>query len=106
MTRTIIPKFPHEDQEELRHAANVWRFPYWDWATKKAGKAGEEPNYDVPKLIREEFVEVRVPTGGSSKIRNPFYQFWMFEDVAMGDPKLGKDVVTREPVRCSARSNR
>lgn len=97
MVREIIPTFPESDQADLLEAANQFRMPFWDWASKKPNDAGEY-NYDVPKLVRLHEVEVRVP-GGTSKIRNPFWQFSMPEGMAMGDPQLRSNAITREPVR-------
>ena len=99
MVNDIIPKFPESEQADLKKAADVWRFPYWDWASKKADGSGEY-DYDVPKLIRVKEVEVRVPRG-TAQIRNPFWQFEMRNGLAMGDEKLKPDVVTKEPVRMS-----
>lgn len=95
MINDIIPHFPKSDQADLKKAADVWRFPYWDFATKKADASGVR-NYNVPKLIREKEVEVRVP-GGTARIPNPFYQFKMPDGLTMGDKKLGANAVTREP---------
>ncbi len=97
MIKEIIPAFPKSEQGKLREAANSWRFPYWDWAAKKPQESGE-PNYDVPKLVRLEEVEVRVP-GGTARVPNPFYQFRMPNDMSMGDPRLRANAVTKEPVR-------
>lgn len=97
MINDIIPQYPEEEHKELRKAAAQWRFPFWDWATKKVDKAGDVPNYNVPLLVREEFVDVRTPTGMENK-KNPFYEFWMKDGVKMGDPKLDPDCVTKEPV--------
>lgn len=96
MINDIIPHFPKSDQADLKKAADVWRFPYWDFATKKADASGVR-NYNVPKLIREKEVEVRVP-GGTARIPNPFYQFKMPDGLTMGDKQLGANAVTREPV--------
>jgi tyrosinase len=97
MVNDIIPEFPKSDQTELKKAADVWRFPYWDWAMKKVDDSGEA-NYNVPRLIREKEVEVRVP-GGTARIPNPFWQFRMPDGLTMGDAKLGQNIVTREPVK-------
>lgn len=96
MIKDVVPMFPKSDQAELIEAANLWRFPFWDWAAKRVTGSGP-PNYDVPKLVREQEVEVRV-AGGTARVPNPFYAFRMKDDIAMGDPKLAPDVVTREPV--------
>lgn len=97
MIDDIIPAFPQSEREELKKAADQWRFPYWDWAVKKKQDDGSPPNYDVPKMVKLEEVEVRTPEG-SEKIRNPFHQFVMRNGLAMGDEKLKPDVITREPV--------
>ena len=96
MINDVIPQFPKSDQADLKKAADVWRFPYWDFATKKTDASGER-NYNVPKLVRVKEVEVRVP-GGTARIPNPFYQFKMPDGLTMGDKKLGANAVTREPV--------
>lgn len=97
MIREIIPTFPESDRADLIEAANAFRLPFWDWACKKPGENGEY-NYDVPKLVRLHEVEVRVP-GGTSKIKNPFWQFSMPDGMSMGDPQLRANAITREPVR-------
>lgn len=100
MIREIIPTFPESDRADLIEAANNFRLPFWDWACKKPGENGEY-NYDVPKLVRIHEVEVRVP-GGTSKIKNPFWQFSMPDGMSMGDPQLRANAITREPVRFSS----
>ena len=101
MIKDIIPQFPQADQDELRKAADLWRFPFWDWALKKKQEDGSHPNYDIPRIVKPETVEVRTPEG-SETIPNPFHQFWMKDGVAMGDEKLKPDWVTREPVSISS----
>lgn len=96
MINEIIPEYAAEDQPELKHAADQWRFPFWDWATKKPQKDGP-PNYDIPNLIKEKYVEIRTPKG-TEKVINPFWGFRMKDGVVMGDSKLAPDVVTRDPV--------
>lgn len=98
MVQEIIPKFPESEQADLKAAAVSWRFPFWDWASKKVEKPGDEPNYNVPKLVRQPKVTVRVP-GGTEEVHNPFYQFRMANDLTMGDPSLKEDRIQREPVR-------
>lgn len=97
MINEIIPTFHESERKELKKAADLWRFPFWDWAVKKPSEDGEHPNYNVPKIIRPVEVEVRTPDG-SAKIPNPFHQFWMANGKTMGDDSLKPDVVTREPV--------
>ena len=96
MVKEIIPTFPESDRAELLEAANLFRFPFWDWASKKLNDSGEA-NYDVPKIVRLEEVEVRVPEG-KAKISNPFWQFKMPNNMSMGDPQLRANAITREPV--------
>lgn len=102
MINEVIPEFHDEDKAELRQAADQWRFPFWDWATKKPQEKGPK-NYDVPLMVKTEHVEVRTPTG-HTQIKNPFWSFRMKDGVPMGDPSLKPDVVTREPVRPSMSS--
>ena len=97
MVNDIIPTFQESEHKELKKAANQWRWPFWDWATKKKQTPTDQPNYNVPKIIRPPQVEVRTPDG-SAMVRNPFHGFEMPEGVAMGDPKLKQDIVTRDPV--------
>lgn len=97
MVNDIIPQFPESEQADLKKAADLWRFPFWDWATKKPDESGEY-DYDIPDLIKVKEVEVRVP-GGKARIPNPFWQFEMRNGLSMGDEKLKPDVVTTEPVR-------
>jgi tyrosinase len=98
MVNDIIPNFPKSEQADLKKAADVWRFPFWDWASKKPDDSGDY-NYNVPRLIREKEVEVRVPEGGTARVPNPFWQFRMPDGMSMGDARLKENVVTREPVR-------
>ena len=102
MINEVIPEFHDEDKADLRAAADQWRFPFWDWATKKPQEKGPK-NYDVPLMVKDEYVEVRTPTG-HGKVKNPFWSFRMKDGVPMGDPSLKPDVVTREPVPMSRKS--
>ena len=104
MVNEVIPQFHPEDQKELKDAADQWRFPFWDWASKKPQPGGAPPNYDIPLIIRDEYVEVRTPEGHGN-VKNPFWAFRMKDGVAMGDPKLGANAVTRTPVSALSKRN-
>lgn len=78
MIDDIIPKFPKEQWNYLRHAAQHWRLPYWDWASKKPvfDTSPVEYDYDVPHLVRLESVNIRTPEG-QKWVKNPLYVFRM-----------------------------
>lgn len=96
MRNEIIPRFATDDQPALVEAADVWRWPYWDWALKRHDTSGAE--YDLPQLFYQPTVEVRNPTG-TANVDNPFSVFKMPNGVAMGDQKaLGKLVIDVDPV--------
>lgn len=83
MVATIIPKFPVDQQKELKNAAQEWRLPFWDWASKKPIE-GASPDYDVPQLVRLESVKIRGPKGWNW-VKNPLYVFKMPNNVPMSD---------------------
>jgi tyrosinase len=76
----------------LSRAADTWRLPFWDWAAKKPTwnvdkpdspdnlKAGLRPN--VPFVVTQKDIEVRVRGGTSTKVPNPMYQFALKEGQA------------------------
>lgn len=86
MLSEIIPEFPKSQQTYLIHAAEQWRLPYWDWASKKPvyDSAPEIADYDVPRLIRLENVQIKKP-GGPKWVKNPLYVFRMPDKAVMGD---------------------
>ncbi|KZT35124.1 Di-copper centre-containing protein [Sistotremastrum suecicum HHB10207 ss-3] len=86
MRDDVIPEFPQNQQAALLTAANQWRFPYWDWAAKKARAGSNTPVYDVPTIVTLPNIEVLTPTGLRT-ISNPVYAFKTA--IAMGDPSLG-----------------
>lgn len=86
MVVTIIPKFPVGQQNELKDAAQQWRLPFWDWASKKPVE-NAPPDYDVPQLIRLESVKIRGPEGWKW-VKNPLYVFKMPGNVPMSDGKV------------------
>jgi len=80
----VIKDFPDAQQPELKHAADTWRLPYWDWGVKKPSYDGTPDDYDVPQLIRLETVQIRSPPldKNSEKkarkwVKNPLYTFRM-----------------------------
>lgn len=98
MIDEVIPKFPAEEQAELKKAADNFRYPFWDFAAKKPqNKEKTEWDYDAPLCIRDPQIEVKVP-GGKETIHNPWYSFKMPGDYTMGDDRIKPNVVTREPV--------
>lgn len=86
MVDTIIPKFPVHQQNELKDAAQKWRLPFWDWASKKPVEDAS-PDYDVPQLVRLESVKIRGAQGWYW-VKNPLYVFKMPGNVPMSDGKL------------------
>ncbi|MCJ1424292.1 hypothetical protein MMC29_002179 [Sticta canariensis] len=86
MVDIIIPKFPVDQQDELKDAAKQWRLPFWDWASKRPVENGS-PDYDVPQLVRLESVKIRGPEG-LHWVRNPLYVFKMPDNVPMSDGKV------------------
>ena len=90
-------KFAPSDIEALLDAAKSWRFPYWDWAMKKPDPSqGGKYDYNVPLVIRQRKVSIRLPFGGGfGEVDNAFYQFTMPNNIAMGDESLAsKDKLT------------
>ncbi|KAF5988305.1 di-copper centre-containing protein [Fusarium bulbicola] len=86
-----IQRFPPSDQHALHEALASWRFPYWDWAMKKARNPDNENDltYDVPLVLKQEEVEIRVPPPQMTrKIRNALHHFQMPQGMIMGDEKL------------------
>ena len=85
-----IKNYATSERGPLEEAARAWRLPYWDWAMKK--KLPENPqkrDYNVPLVVLEKDVHIRLPTGsGQGTCRNAFYQFTMPKGIAMGDESL------------------
>ncbi|KAI9750729.1 MAG: hypothetical protein M4579_006330 [Chaenotheca gracillima] len=86
MVQEIIPLFPKDQQTSLKRAANSWRMPYWDWASKKPvlDTVPEQYDYDVPQLLRLETIKIRTPAG-LKWVKNPLYVFRMAPDTTLGD---------------------
>ncbi|KAL9050230.1 MAG: hypothetical protein Q9162_006765 [Coniocarpon cinnabarinum] len=75
--RALIPEvFAQQDHEELFHAADTWRLPYWDWAAAKPDWTGKSKRLgpSVPYLLTQASVQVRGKTGTVTK-PNPWYCF-------------------------------
>jgi tyrosinase len=83
MLKLIPLIFAEEDQADMIHAAETWRFPYWDWAMKKPDwhfpddRKKDGPN--VPFIITVKTVEVKTKTGVTS-VSNPMFQFKLPSD--------------------------
>ncbi|KAK4227792.1 common central domain of tyrosinase-domain-containing protein [Podospora fimiseda] len=102
LMKEAAAKFSEEEQPALLEALQSWRFPYWDWASKKHDPLNptQPDNYNLPLVLPYRAVEIKVPESYEPKtqessfgpaITNPFYQFAMPEGyTSMGDPKLGK----------------
>ncbi|KAL3427941.1 tyrosinase [Phlyctema vagabunda] len=78
---TITPKaetFAQEDQEEMIHAAETFRLPYWDWAMRKPDwrRPNDLNRYgpNVPFILTVPKVEVKTKTG-VSEVDNPMWKF-------------------------------
>ena len=84
MIEDIIPKFPENQHHILTYAAQHWRLPFWDWASKKKVIDTSEYDYDVPQLVRLELVKIRTPEGWNW-VKNPLYVFRMPKNATMGD---------------------
>lgn len=86
---SIIPKFPVDRQNYLKYAAQQWRLPFWDWASKKPVYDTDPVryDYDVPQLVRLESVRIRGPTGWKW-VKNPLYVFRMPGGVPMSEAGL------------------
>ncbi|MCJ1266573.1 hypothetical protein MMC22_006458, partial [Lobaria immixta] len=82
MTQVIIPKYPRHNQEQLTHAANTWRLPYWDWAVLKFD-ARRRPTYNIPKIVRMKRIRLKGPEGFTC-VDNPMYRFSMPGGQSMG----------------------
>ena len=89
MIREIIPEFEADLQSRLNRAADLWRLPYWDWASKKPVYDSEPQRFDynVPELVRLETVKIRVPKKNSANgykwVRNPLHSFRLPGDARM-----------------------
>ena len=94
-----INNFKGKDLEDLLKAADQWRLPYWDWAGKKADPTNTKArwDYNIPLAFQEtkRNVDIRLPppaTNGVGKYPNALYQFTMPGGLAMGDPKLAREL--------------
>lgn len=84
MVNVVIKEFPEDQRKDLVLAADKWRLPYWDWASKKPVLDAKNLDYDVPQLVRLEAVKIR--TGdGLCWVKNPLYAFKMPGNVPMSD---------------------
>ena len=91
-------EFPDDEKAVLLKAAESWRFPYWDWASKKLIPDKSRRDYCVPIVFREKTVKVRQPTGPDGDVKNAFYQFTMPDGFTMGDTRLGNLGITASEV--------
>lgn len=67
MKEIISSKRKDISQREWQHAADTWRFPYWDWTTSRLPDIVIHGNsLRIQKLDRSEDTE---------RVRNPFWQF-------------------------------
>lgn len=98
MVASIIPTFPVDQRKYLRFAAQNWRLPFWDWASKKPVELVGIPDgqakfdYDVPQLVRLESVKIRGPDGWKW-VKNPLYVFKMPKGISMGDAGVELEMV-------------
>ncbi|KAM3068241.1 hypothetical protein ACMFMG_011286 [Clarireedia jacksonii] len=81
------PDFPAEKKLEWTEAANRWRLPYWDYASKPS----------IPNIAVPENIDVINPSGGKpiTLDPNPMYRYQLYdpqsENTVMGDKaRLGK----------------
>ena len=66
MTEILEPYQGHASFREWEHAANTWRFPYWEWSTHK-----------LPDIVvHGELITIRELLGSTEEhVRNPLWQF-------------------------------
>ncbi|KAF4457681.1 Di-copper centre-containing protein [Fusarium austroafricanum] len=91
LMRDEVNRYPQDDQAALLKALESWRFPYWDWAMKKARDPNNENdlNYDIPLVMNDTEVEIRLPPPQmTGKVRNAFHHFSMPGNITMGDKSL------------------
>jgi tyrosinase len=78
MLKLIPETFAEEDQNDMIHAAQTWRLPFWDWAMKKpdwhqpTNLRRYGPN--VPYLLTVPKVQVKTKTG-FAEVDNPMWKF-------------------------------
>jgi hypothetical protein len=92
--KEVIAKFPSGEQQKWQSALSGFRMPYFDWAMEPT-VSGEY----VPKVIRDEKIEVTKPTGKVS-INNPLYSYSFGSSIPseMGwAPKNGFPTTLRHP---------
>ena len=81
----LIPEiYASDDIPAMRHAADTWRLPFWDWAMKKPewdptnpdSPQNQGPNVkpNVPFILTQKTLEVKSRTGATS-IQNPMWKF-------------------------------
>ena len=115
--RKVANTFESE-KDVMLEALQSWRFPYWDWASKRPQPGGADDDYDLPVAVPFKGIKIKVsasfkdtsaapppsftegdvwsdpsaPEPGEHRqvILNPLYNFTMPKGYeTMGDVKLG-----------------
>lgn len=76
--------FADADKEAMKHAANTWRLPFWDWAIKKPAWDVDNPDSPVnlapavgrncPYIVTQKKVQVKTATGVAT-VSNPMWKY-------------------------------
>lgn len=75
MLEEIIPKISGAaEQAKYKRAAEIFRIPYWDWATPPQGASEAQILEWLPPTCTESTVRNPIP-GFDSDIANPLYRF-------------------------------
>ncbi|KAK2782432.1 hypothetical protein FQN52_001079 [Onygenales sp. PD_12] len=91
ITTEIVPKIPESDRARYEKAAETFRIPYWDWATRPSTSEQEIINKWLPPTCQEKEVPNLIP-GFPQVIENPLYQYVLKGDgkrVTWGDYGVG-----------------
>jgi len=91
--------FSGAERATMLTAADQWRLPYWDWASKKPidYKHRDGPvDYNLPRAFLDRGVDIQGPKG-PDKVDNALYQFTMPGGMTMGGTggKLSNDLKIR-----------
>ena len=109
MVQEIIPQYTDDSNRDLwTQAAQAWRLPYWDWAIRKADKAGGSPNYNIPQIFQDAQIQITVASGPII-VDNPVYRFSMPNGKPMGTSgitNIGGIPVLSTPVRSRTMTNK
>lgn len=93
MMTEIIPKVPATVRKAWETSAELWRLPFWDWASKKVRPDDTKPAttkliYDVPLISKYPEIDVldyqKADANITVKIENPMYKYTIPGPAQMG----------------------